>query len=199
MKEAMFLRGEFSEERGWTHNAVQDLLKKLLTLVYDARWKNRLYGILCTVNMGDHNRASSQGYCLPSAYRICAHASLGSVLRWRLRGVEQQSDTDIASIESIDIFFDQNERFLHHLQSIWQKHRKSDHAGWGLINCVAPAEMRNAPPLQLADMLAWAKNRKYVFGDHVNLCNAVLHMADMSEYDIDYSYLVSRFGRIIEP
>lgn len=166
MKEALFLRDGFDEKLGWTHDTVLSLLKKLLEFVYQSRWHGRLYGTICTVDLNDYDRAENEGNLMPNLYRICAHASLGSVLKWRARELSNIPGYAIVPIASIDVFFDRNEAFLRHLRSIWERHRKHDRLGWDLINSVVPIEMKNSPPLQFADMLAWAKNRSYVFGDY---------------------------------
>jgi hypothetical protein len=55
-------------------------------------------------------------------------------------------------MQSLEFFFDQDEPFLGHLQTAWQRMRYNPAAvtTWGLITQVTPINMRASPPVQLA-------------------------------------------------
>ena len=60
----------------------------------------------------------------------------------------------------MDMWFDQNERFMTHIYEDWQQkklHRRFP--VFGLIRTIEQADMKLTTPLQIADLSAWARNR----------------------------------------
>jgi hypothetical protein len=61
--------------------------------------------------------------------------------------------------ETAEVFFDSSESFEKHLQYNWTRY-KSDPSSWASdLRIVRPP--KNALPVQAADLLAWAANRRY--------------------------------------
>jgi hypothetical protein len=201
MQEAMALRGEFAKKKGWTRNDVKNLVHRLLSAVYEGSYRNNIYGVSCTIYMDDYDRAVSEGFKLSDPHRICSHICAGTASNQQAIVQENLPVNQLVKIESIDFFFDKNEKFLRHFYSAWMEKRKTkdaeDYLAWQLINCVAPIEMRKNPPLQFADMYAWARNRCAGFGDHVNLCRTIIGATDASEWNLDYEILTKKRRSII--
>jgi len=60
-----------------------------------------------------------------------------------------------------EIWFDRNESFIQYLYRTWSW-LKSDSSSWAShISDVRPREMKTSVPIQAADLLAWATNRRY--------------------------------------
>jgi hypothetical protein len=199
MKEAMSLRKEFAKEKGWTREKVRDLLTRLINFLRASRWNDRMYAVSCTVILDDHAKAIREGFQLSPPHRICAHVCAGRAFNWQAQKLATTPEGKIAVVQSADFFFDQNEPFLHHFNSEWTRNRRAKHRAlwWDLVNTVAPADMRKLPPLQLADMLAWAQSRSMATGDQEVLCQGIIQSADMSEFVLDYDKLVNP-RRLIE-
>ena len=63
-------------------------------------------------------------------------------------------------LDSMEVFFDRNEGFMHHISADWSNKKiRRKNPVWDLIKTIAPADMAQTPPLQGADMIAWARNR----------------------------------------
>jgi Protein of unknown function (DUF3800) len=201
MREAMFLKKEFDPAKGWTNTLVRGLLERLLGFVVDSRWNDRIYGVCCTVNLDDHERAVKEGYLLKSPRDICAAICCEKIISLQFIKADSYVHSQISPIESIDFFFDQNEPFLGSFQKLWKQHggRKSREPTWSLVNQISPVDMRRNPPLQFADMLAWSRNRAIAMGGHADLCTVILSVTDSSEFDMNYDRLIKPHRKIVYP
>ncbi len=63
-----------------------------------------------------------------------------------------------------EVFFDKNEEFIHWIERLWNRNKSKADSWAGYISTIAPAEMRDVIPIQVADLLAWSTNRKYASG-----------------------------------
>ena len=84
-----------------------------------------------------------------------------------------------------------SKREVHHpIRQRWQQENKGHHlvitnTFWGLIADISEMDMRNTPALQAADLLAWARSRKYSAEQR-----PFLHLADILEQVVPHSRLM---------
>lgn len=85
----------------------------------------------------------------PSPERLCARIAFHTLLK-EFPGI----------IDVIDMWFDHNEKFMRHLQEDWRNPAiKRKFPTWKIVRTIAEADMRTTIPLQVADMMAWSRNR----------------------------------------
>jgi hypothetical protein len=199
MQEAMQGKKEFSKIKGWDATKVASLLQRLIAFMDDAKWYDRIYSVSCTVDTDDHERAKREGYPVGPVHRICCNLCAGRAFNWQTEVLAKLPPDKIAVVESAEFFFDQNEPFIRHFTTLWNesRRRKRDRPlWWDLVSGVGPLDMRKHPPLQAADMLAWATNRRNGHGDHVALCRGIMHAIDCSEWTLDYEKLIKPHSSI---
>ena len=63
--------------------------------------------------------------------------------------------------EIADVVFDGNEKFQRYLNYTWSRNKSTPDSLLSSIRLVPPPDMRKTPPMQAADLLAWAANRHY--------------------------------------
>jgi hypothetical protein len=142
----------FSEER---RNAlVSDALDYLQRLP-----KSAYCAIVCTIDVQAHRLLSAEGFRMTDSHIICAECCIGLAYQWRY-------ENHLGSPEAFDIFFDQNEPFMHDFRQRWLSERKTQqriisNLFWGLIGDVKAVDMKVTPALQAADMLAWGISRRH--------------------------------------
>ncbi len=152
MKEAMPLKGAFE---GWEPEARDFLVYGLLGLIMEIGQNPRFRSFTCTIDLVAHKRWKAEKN-LPLPERLCARLVFPKAYEW-------YSSFPDPILDSIDVFFDRNERFMGHIAGDWNnKKTQKTPPIWGLVRTIAPADMRQTPPLQAADMLAWARNRMAV-------------------------------------
>jgi hypothetical protein len=186
MKEAMYLRKEFSAKNGWAKQSARDLITRLVRFVYASNLRHRIYAVCCTLNLDDYRRAVRDGYSFKRPHALCAALCVEKVLA-------------LQYLQSVDFFFDQNEPFLGYAQALWKRLAglEGSETTWGIIGQMSAVNMRIHPPLQLADMLAWSRNRSIAVGGYPDLCKAILVATDSSEWDMDYAVLTKPQRRIV--
>jgi hypothetical protein len=199
MKEAMFLRKGFSKDKGWTPKLRDDLLAELLRFVYEDQCCRSLYAVCCTLNVDDYDKARREGYPLRKPVSLCAGLCAEKILSLQYVKSADTPSSCLIPIESIDFFFDQGEPYLGCLNAIWNQHggKHGELTTWGLVHQISPVEMRKNPSVQLADMLAWSRNRAIAIGGHVDLCRAILSATDSSEWAMDYEQIIKPHRRIV--
>ena len=149
MAESMKLEGAF---RGWKPATRDFLLSGLGDLLAEFSHKERCMAFSCTVDLGAHSRLK-QSRNLPSPERLCARLIFPKIMDWYGTFPE-------AILDQMEVFFDRNEGFMRHISTDWNDKRvRRKYPIWNLIKTIAPATMQNTPPLQGADMIAWARNR----------------------------------------
>jgi hypothetical protein len=150
-------RGPFKDENGWTDEKRATLVGDCLA--YSSRLdKDRFRSFICTIDMRVYRRLKQEGASLPSVARICNKYVPMNIFAWYLE--------KFAALNLPEMYyeFDQNERFMGPFQTLVTRLQKRTWRGlytaFDAIKQIAPANMRNALPLQLADMIAWAHHRK---------------------------------------
>jgi hypothetical protein len=155
MKEIAAASGPFSDERGWTDLKRQQLLTDCL--VYVQHLDKKLFRtFICSIDMQKYRTLVSEGKLLPSAVKICNHNVPQRIFGWYLKNFEQWISREIY------YFFDQNERYKGPFENHVRKQKKLSRVSnaWHMIRSVTSVDMRFYTPLQLADLIAWAHQRK---------------------------------------
>jgi hypothetical protein len=156
MHEAMPLKEEFDQRKGWTNKKIYNLCYKLLKIMSEMD-KTRFRQFLCTIDMDAYRKLESEGLKMDSPVEICSKCP-ETVLSWyvtKYPGV----------IQNLHFFFDQGEPFKDVFEKTWIANKANvlgSHGAdifWGLLKTVTTADMRDHPALQAADMLAWSVNR----------------------------------------
>jgi hypothetical protein len=149
MKEAMPLEDHFKD---WRPDDRDSLVQGLTGLLMEVGRHRRFHSFTCTVDMEAHARWRVRNR-LPAPARLCARVVFPAVINW------YGEFPDIV-LDSIDVFFDRNEPFIGHISADWNSKKiRQKFQVWHLVRTIAPAEMKLTPPLQAADMLAWATHR----------------------------------------
>lgn len=157
MREAAHLKGEFSIRNGWNLRKVESLIVDLLRY-FQTLDKQRFRQFACTVDLSAHERLAAEGLKLEDPISRCNRSCPEIVLAWyatKYPGI----------VHSLHYYFDQEEPFEERFREKCdeEKNKKlgvsASEMFWSLIRTVANADMRVTPPLQAADLLAWASNR----------------------------------------
>lgn len=193
-------RGPFKNENGWTDEKRTALVHDCLA--YFAQLdKTKFRAFICTIDMREYRRVKQEGASLPSVARICNKYVPMNIFAWYLENFTAWS------LPELYYEFDQNERFIGPFQTLVAKLQKRTRRGlytaFDAIKQIAPANMRNALPLQLADVIAWAHHRKltphkeglawerlHFFTDKV----LPFRRKDIDEIDLKVIALNSKFG-----
>lgn len=149
MKELMPLVGPF---QGWTAPRRDALLTEIVEFFREFRPETRINIFTCSIDLVEHRKwASIRKH--PAPERLCARMIFPMVMDWYAEFPETILDV-------MEVYFDRDEPFMAHIAEDWRtKSIRKQHPAWDLIRTIAPADMRLTPPLQVADMMAWARNR----------------------------------------
>lgn len=157
MREAAHLEKEFTFRNGWNQNRVESLIVDLLRY-FQSVDKQRFRQFACTIDLSAHEKLVAEGLKLEDPISMCNRWCPEIVLAWyatKYPGI----------IHSLHYYFDQDEPFEERFkEKCDQEKNKKVGVGafevfWSLIRTVANTDMRKTPPLQAADLLAWASNR----------------------------------------
>jgi len=155
MTEAMSLNGEFAN---WSAEDRDQLVEGFLGVLEEHRTETRLRTFTCTVNLASHGKWKSARR-LPSPARLCARIVFPHLLEWYW-GIG-----DLV-VEPMDVVFDRNEPFMRHLDADWKNPQiRKRYPVWNAIRCIHSAVASDTPALQLADMVAWGRNRFSTYRD----------------------------------
>jgi hypothetical protein len=157
MKEIVLGKGPFRDENGWDDAKRVQLVQDCL--VFSQKLDKRKFcTFICSIDMRMYRHIRDKGFNLPSVSRICNKFVPQAIFKWYL---DKFSQWELAELYYT---FDQNERFIGPFRTLVTKCQKKSWSGlynhWDIIKQMAPADMRNALPLQLADMIAWAHHRR---------------------------------------
>jgi hypothetical protein len=149
MKEAVSLTGAFE---GWTAPQRDWFFEELLRVLQGYRDSPRIRRFSCSVDLVAHRRyAAIRRHPLPE--RLCARIMFPNIIDWYASFPDRFLDV-------LDLWFDENEPFMTHIREDWEnRHFRRKHPMWMLIRTIAPADMRLTIPLQIADLMAWSRNR----------------------------------------
>jgi len=166
MKDAIALQEEF---RGWDYPRVRLMILDLLKSLGPFN-QSPIKGVVCTVMMDGFRSAKRKYPMLPRPEFICTVSCLTLSWLWYSniprRSVELEAKCG-------DLFFDRNENFLGHATDIWNHKNLKNRPAFRAIRTTAPADMRDFPGLQMADMLAWAYSRPHGRGGYEDICEAI--------------------------
>jgi hypothetical protein len=177
MREAMSREDEFY---GWLEEKRNYLVDALLTLVriHQKESDGRLRMFTASVDMVAYDEISARRW-LPSPARMCIRGIYPKIYEWYMGFPEPILDV-------IELYFDRSEEFMQHLDEDWKsdEYRKR-HPQWDLIRTIAPVVMKTTPPMQVADMVAWSRNRveKKTFDQFFALASLIIHSADNWSFD----------------
>jgi hypothetical protein len=159
MSDAMSLGGKFSRRHGWDEIKRSRLIGELLEVLGKLRFINKfalesnLIASTCTVLMDDYRRAKKENPKLRTPEAICVRFCVN----------QMPYDIDIVSggdRPQFVLFFDRNEKFLHTIKRVWDRHKKKPEAGWPKqINLITDGNSMEMRPFQAADMFAWVVNK----------------------------------------
>lgn len=143
----------FERAAGWTEG-------KKRQLVYDAGEVlrsipgNQLCAVYCTVNLSARERLVAKGFDLGDPAAICVENCLAHAWKWHLNK---------HGLETVYLYFDRGERFRPAIYGQWLAHNRNliKHRLWGFIGGMPEVDMRFTPPVQAADIVAWAISRAH--------------------------------------
>lgn len=194
MRDANALRGEFSPENGWTKLAVTALIDDVMKCLNAASNEHgdRVSGVSCTVRLDDYERALS---VLPQLQNkepaaICVDNCVTVALQLLPEAPEGQGI--LGKLDSIELYFDRNERFLHKINRIWNRPYAKRSKPLQLVHRIVSVDMKSTYPLQAADFLAWHTNRHLSSQDLLAGLRRVL-AAPMVGTEYDYAKLIERY------
>jgi len=154
MREVVPGKGPF---KSWDEDKRVNLVQDCLA--YSSQLdKTEFCTFICTVDMRLYRSLKANGAKLPSVWRICNHFVPVGMFAWYLNEFHSRK------LPELYFEFDQNERFIGPFQELVRKNQRKTWGGlynhWDVIKQIVPADMRNALPLQFADMIAWGYHRK---------------------------------------
>ncbi|MGO9642964.1 MAG: hypothetical protein ACLP1Y_16845 [Candidatus Acidiferrales bacterium] len=160
MREAVHCKGEFSHHNGWNLSKVQSLLLDLLQYLKTVD-KQRFRQFSCTIDLEAQKKLQQEGLDLEDPIDRCNRLCPEMVLNWYM------AKHPALIIHSAHYFFDLDEPFEERFKAKWvaEKNRnillsfEPQHFIWSLVKSVTASLMRDTPPLQAADLLAWSSNR----------------------------------------
>ena len=149
MRHVMGFSAGFSRSNGWDVHRRSLLLTDLFNVIGSFRdASHSLVAYACTVLLNDWRIAKEKFPKLPQPHAMCVNFCVGGL----------QLPLDCAGERNpIVLYFDQKEEFMHTVSRVWERRRKQP----GKFRQIRSIEKITSEcyPLQLADMLAWIKNR----------------------------------------
>jgi hypothetical protein len=108
--------------------------------------------------MNAYRKLEKETYQMDSPVDLCNAACVEAVMWWYVTAYKGM-DFEAA------YYFDQGEPFEEVFKKKWEREIDKDmrigkHGPWSQITHIGPGLMRQLPGLQIADMLAWARNRE---------------------------------------
>lgn len=158
MVEAVHLRDEFDRVKGWDDDKVFQLINALLSYITQLD-KSKYCQFSCTVDMNAYRKLLGEGYQMDSPTDICNKFCVETVMQWYL--LEYKG----LCLEA-HYYFDQGEPFEPLFKAKWERETELDKLTgnyttiWSHIKHVGTSPMRSTVGLQVADMLAWGRNRE---------------------------------------
>ena len=155
-KDAYALTKDFE---GWTIERVKALRRDLLNRCFsDITHRKDFVHASCTVDLSDYRRAAvdmpAVGEVSPEA--LCAFWIAHVAIGW----LPENKNDPLLKDGTIELFFDRDEGFQHHIQKEWERRRKNR---WSDIVSrivhIGTADHRDVVGIQAADFLAWHTNR----------------------------------------
>jgi len=157
MIEAVHLRGEFDRAKGWNDNVVFELVNALLSYLTTLS-PEKYCQFICTVDMNAYRMLEKETYQMAPPVDLCNASCTERIMWWYLTAYKGL-DFEAA------YYFDQGEPFEAAFRKKWGREidkdmRRGKHGLWSHITHIGPALLRQETGLQIADMIAWARNRE---------------------------------------
>jgi hypothetical protein len=163
MREAVFLRDEFSPAKGWDDKKVGELINFLVSYITGLQLP-KYCQFFCSVDMNAYRKLQAESYQMDSVVDICNSYCVERVMDWYLWEYKGGCDLEAS------YYFDQGEPFEPVFKAKWERETDSEkklsiYGMWSHIKHVGSLNMRVTPGLQIADMLAWGHNREAMAGE----------------------------------
>lgn len=146
--------GDFRRADGWDIEKRDSLISNAIKVILSMD-QSKVCGFACAIDVRAHKRLKAEGYALPKPAVICAELGLAQLLAWFYAD---------HPFQLAYAFYDQNEPFIKSIRSRWlveeNNKRKIKTPFLGMIANIVPANMKETPGIQAADILAWAFIRK---------------------------------------
>jgi hypothetical protein len=154
MSEILARVDPFEREAGWTDGKIESLVWDATGVLTESD-KGRFRSFVCRIDIKAHAKLLSEGYVLQDPSVICAECCLAPAMTWYI---------ETFGFEFAYVFYDQGEPFFKNFRHEWSvKHtprgRVSVWPFWDMFADVSEKDMRDHPPIQSADIVAWAESR----------------------------------------
>ena len=161
MREVFRLIKGFDSNLGWTHDLAFGLVNQCLMYMSNLD-KVRFRMFYCSIDLNAWHKLRAEGYQMPEPVDMCNRYCSESVIGWYLF---HYPDAKSPKTDTISYFFDRNEYFKVPFENKWNTEKnRADEAGvwspWQLVQEVASVDMKKAPGIQAADIIAWGMNRE---------------------------------------
>lgn len=148
----------FERVNGWTDEKREDLMRDSLEILVSMD-KRMFRTFVCSINLSARDRLIAEGCAVPDPVTLCVEMCVGSFVQW----------TNERKLEFNYLFFDRGEAFYTEFHSRWLKERtppgtitpNGSSIFWDMIANVQEVDMKTTPPIQVADVLAWARTRSF--------------------------------------
>jgi len=157
MVEAVHLNREFDQSKGWTDDKVYLLINALLSYITQVP-KDKYCNFLCTIDMNAYRKLQAESYQMDSPADILATSCTDRIMSWyfiEYKGMDLEAH----------YYFDADEPFEPIIKARWEREREDcevpgAYNKWHHIKHVGTSIMRSTVGIQVADMLAWSRNRE---------------------------------------
>jgi len=146
----------FERIAGWTEERINQLVLDSLLILQDLD-KHNFRSFTYSVDLTARKKLLAEGYEIHDPYDICAKSCVALAFEWHY-------DTRPHKAELSSIFFDRGEAFMASIRPEWLREKTppgkvSLGSFWDWIVDIRDLDMREHPPIQAADVLAWARTR----------------------------------------
>lgn len=187
------LNARVDEFAGWTDPQAWDLLRDAMNLMLAlaSKHEGQFYGTVCTIDLGDYERAREDCPALHqwSPHRICAYWVVPETFHL----LQPHPHDPTKPFGTVELVFDRNEGFYHHLYQLWNKPYRKRPPKLRHVSSLIQADMERVAPLQAADFLAWLTNRYATQGYLLHQAMRVFTVP-AREKKFDYKSLVETYG-----
>lgn len=147
----------FERRSGWTKEKISDLIVDTVKLLQGFD-KTIFRQFVCSIDLSAHQRLVGEGYKIDDPFSICSDVCVGSAIDWFLKKKKP---------EPLYLCFDRGEKFMSGIKKKWLANRTPpgrvsvdpSKLLWDSILDIQELDMETTPPLQAADMVAWARTR----------------------------------------
>ena len=155
---------------GWSQEKVNRLVFSAVDILQQMD-KSSFFTFVCSVNLSGRERLVREGFLVVEPSTLCVELGIGSLLTW---------NTQRGCFGKVWLFFDQGERFVSELRTRWTAGKTGNDplspqgSAWDMIADIQEVKMQTHPPVQAADILAWARTRSFSEGKVARLLDEIL-------------------------